>query len=72
MPPGPGRGGGFAVSNAPNVFTVCAPVFSLVPGKKPGHFIEPAAFNARLYTEDFDVYSVVDGVQVVNPFRAAV
>ncbi len=42
------KGGGFAVSNAPNVFTACSPVFSVVPGKKPGHFKEVAAFNAML------------------------
>ena len=41
-------GGGFVVSNAPNVFTACSPVFSLIPGKKPGHFKEVAAFNAML------------------------
>jgi hypothetical protein len=41
-------GGGFAVNNAPNVFTACSPVFSLIPGKKPGHFKEVAAFNAML------------------------
>jgi hypothetical protein len=43
-----GKGGGFAVSNAPNVFTACSPVFAIVPGKKPGHFIETAVFNAML------------------------
>ncbi len=42
------KGGGFAISNAPNVFTACTPVFKLVPGKKPGHFLETAAFNAML------------------------
>lgn len=41
-------GGGFAVNSAPNVFTACSPVFSLIPGKKPGHFKEVAAFNAML------------------------
>ena len=24
----------------------------------------------RLYTEDFDAYPVIGGVQVINPFRA--
>jgi hypothetical protein len=43
-----GQGGGFAVSSAPNVFTACSPVFTVVPGKKPGHFVEKAAFNAML------------------------
>jgi hypothetical protein len=42
------KGGGFVVDNVPNTFTACSPVFSVVPGKKPGHFIEKAAFNAML------------------------
>lgn len=42
------KGGGFAVNNAPDTYTACSPVFSVVPGKKPGHFKEVAAFNAML------------------------
>jgi hypothetical protein len=42
------KNGGFAVSNAPNVFTACSPVFSIVPAGKPGQFKEVAAFNAML------------------------
>ncbi len=42
------KGGGFAVNNAPNVFTACSPVFSVIQGNKPGHFKEVAAFNAML------------------------
>jgi hypothetical protein len=43
-----GKGGGFAIENVPNLFTACAPVFKLVPGRKPNHFRETAAFNAML------------------------
>jgi hypothetical protein len=43
-----GQGGGFAVNSAPDVFTACSPVWSVIPGKKPGHFKEVATFNAML------------------------
>lgn len=42
------KGGGFAITNVANVFTACAPVFKLIPGNKPNHFKEVAAFNAML------------------------
>jgi hypothetical protein len=42
------KNGGFAIANVPNVFTACAPVFKLIPGNKPNHFKEVAAFNAML------------------------
>jgi hypothetical protein len=42
--------GGFVVSHAPNVYTVCSPVWSIhTTGQKPV-FHEPAAFNAMLTT----------------------
>lgn len=41
-------GGGFVVSNAPNTFTVCSPVWELTQTGQKGVFHETAAFNAML------------------------
>lgn len=38
--------GSFFVQPAPNVYTICTPVWSLK--KQGGHYIEPAAFNAMI------------------------
>ena len=43
-------GGGFVVSHAPGIYTVCSPVWSIhTTGQKPVYH-EPAAFNAMLTT----------------------
>jgi len=40
--------GGYSVTYAPNAYTACSPVWSVVPSGKSGGYKEPAAFNAML------------------------